>query len=203
MVKIINNENKKAVKFLTEEQKDLISRLEKGERFSLYHLSNSFEEDGDDVVFGLPAGIREPTLIALIQQGLDSNFMSGNKTYFNVGLEDEYRLCELPENERCKVMPEYAANFTMLDGSLLKIFSFSRDEYVPTLKAYLSKKRMNSDVWDEFAKLPREDVNEIMAYAIVHSNFSPHVLKDLAYLPARQQDEIREMAEKLHEEQKA
>lgn len=46
------------------------------------------------------------------------------------------------------------------------------------------------------------EIIEIMAHALVLSNFAPHVLKDLAKLPVRLQDEIRAKATTIADNKK-
>lgn len=182
-MQIINEKNKNLVIFLTPQQKELIDKIEKGEMFDLRHVDC-------DLLFGLPSGIRTSAFLALIDQGYGGN-VADEYTECNVGLREDYRLCELPEAEISKILPKYVEKCAFYEKTSVKIFEFSKEVYIPVLQVYLSKRNLPQKAWEIFIKLPNEEIIEIMAHALVLSEFAPHVLKDLAKLPVRQQDEIR------------
>ena len=195
MKKIINKETKKLVNFLTDKQKDLIARLEKGEYFDLRQVD-------DDLLFGLPAGIRQQVFLAIIEHGSGGHICSGNHYEYNVGLHDDYRLCELPEEERKLIIPKYVERCAFRGDTSLKIFEYSKEEYIPVLQVYLSKRHLPEEAWYHFIELPTEEIIEIMAHALVLSNYSPHILEDLAKLPIKLQDEIRTQATTIANDKK-
>lgn len=187
-MKIITKENEKLVNFLTDEQKDLIVRLEKGKGFDLRMVDC-------DLLFGLPAGIRQPAFLSIIAQGHGGS-VSGKYEEYDVGFSKDYRLCELPVEERKVILPKYVERCAFRIETSLEIFKFSKEEYIPVLQVYLSQRSLpvGAGAWNKFINLPKEEIIEIMAHAIVLSNYSPHILKDLAKLPVRLQDEIRAKA---------
>ncbi len=194
MAKIINNENKKLVKFLTDEQKDLIARLEKGEHFDLRNVEC-------DLLFGLPAGIRQPAFLTIISQGCGGGVW-GKYNEEDVGFENDYRLCELPVEERKVIFPKYVERCAIYRENFPEIFKFPQEEYIPVLQVYISQRNLPLEGWKRLINLPKEEIIEIMAHALVLSNFAPHVLKDLAKLPIRQQDEIRAKATTIANDKK-
>ena len=193
-MKIINKENEKLVNFLTDEQKDLIARIEKGARFDLRDVDC-------DLLFGLPAGIRQPAFLTIIEQGYGGGVW-GKYNEEDVGFENDYRLCELPVEERKVIFPKYVERCAIYRENFPEIFKFPQEEYIPVLQVYISQRNLPPEGWKRFINLPKEEIIEIMAHALVLSNFAPHVLKDLAKLPIRQQDEIRAKATTIANDKK-
>ena len=193
-MEIINKENKRLINFLTDEQKDLIARLEKGKRFDLRDVDC-------DLLFGLPAGIRQPAFLTIIEQGYGGGVW-GKYNEEDVGFENDYRLCELPVEERKVIFPKYVERCAIYRENFPEIFKFPKEEYIPVLQVYISQRNLPPEGWKRFINLPKEEIVEIMAQALVLSNFAPHVLQDLAKLPVRLQDEIRAKATTIADDKK-